>query len=49
VVYVSDLIANAATIDELETIENSCSDEIKQQLRSEFNAKKSVLTGTFIS
>lgn len=49
VVYVSDLIANAATIDELETIEQSCSDEIKQQLRSEFNAKKSVLTGTFIS
>ena len=48
-VYVSDLIANASTIEELERIEKSCSDDIRQQLRGEFNSKKSVLTGTFIS
>lgn len=48
-VYVSDLIANASTIEELERIEKSCGDDIRQQLRGEFNSKKSVLTGTFIS
>ncbi|NBV62110.1 MAG: recombinase [Rhodobacteraceae bacterium] len=48
-VYVSDLIANASTVEQLEMIEKSCSDDIKSQLRNEFNAKKSVLTGTFIS
>jgi recombination protein RecT len=42
--YVSDLISQASTLTDLETIEKKCSDNLLSQLRSELEDKRSELT-----
>jgi recombination protein RecT len=46
--YVSDLISNATTKEDLELIEKQCGEDLLSQLRLEFNEKKSKITGETI-
>jgi recombination protein RecT len=46
--YVSDLISNANTKEDLELIEKQCGEDLLSQLRLEFNEKKSKITGETI-
>lgn len=46
--YVSDLITNATTKEDLELIEKQCGEDLLSQLRLEFNDKKSKITGETI-